>query len=148
MESEKGKSPLAVENCRGFVTIATGSDLYDRLAAALLCSYRMQQGRDAPFAIICDQNHDVIKNFDTVVLMEEATGSDWFQQKNAGKYKDDIQFSLNLHGGIYYVQKTDLTSSVFNLAINLSKEYEQYHFRDFVRPADEPVIAMSMAVHG
>lgn len=71
----------------------------------------------------------------------------WFTYEGCGKYKSEIQFLIDLHGGIYYLRKTGRCRSIFEKAIELAGEYGQYGFRNFEKPADEPVLAMSMAIH-
>ena len=72
----------------------------------------------------------------------------WFTYDGCGKYQKDIQYLIDLHGGIYFLRKTDRCRSIFEKAIELAEEYEQYSFRDFEKPADEPVLAMALAIHG
>lgn len=74
--------------------------------------------------------------------------SAWFTYDGCGKYQKDIQYLIDLHGGIYFLRKTDRCRSIFVKAIELAEEYERYSFRNFEKPADEPVLAMSLAIHG
>lgn len=60
---------------RGFVTIATGSSHYFRLAQNLLHSYRLHAKNPVPFGLICDKNCPVAEEFDDVVIMEQAACS-------------------------------------------------------------------------
>ncbi len=71
----------------------------------------------------------------------------WFTYEGTGKYKEDINFLIDLHGGIYYIRKTPRSKEIFEKAIELAGEYKQYSFKNFVDPADEPVLAMSLAIH-
>lgn len=57
---------------RGFVTIATGKALYYELAKNLLLSYQLYCDNPYPFAIICDQENEITKLFDNVVLLPDA----------------------------------------------------------------------------
>lgn len=56
---------------RGFVTVATGSDVYYKMAADLLLSYRGRGKGKYPFAIICDRENEYTATFDDVVLVNE-----------------------------------------------------------------------------
>lgn len=40
---------------RGFITLATGKELYYQLARNLLMSYRLYTQNPMPFAIMCDR---------------------------------------------------------------------------------------------
>ena len=70
----------------------------------------------------------------------------WFSYEGSGKYKDRLEFLVSLHGGLYYFRKTARAQKIFELAIKLAEEYCEYGFLFFEKPADEPVIAMAMAV--
>lgn len=71
----------------------------------------------------------------------------WFAYEGCGEYKADIQFLIDLHGGIYFLRKGERCKSIFEKAIELADQYNHYSFRNFAKPADEPVIAMSLAIH-
>lgn len=60
-----------MERARGFVTVATGSDVYYKMAADLLQSYRGRGRGKYPFAIICDQENEYTAMFDQVVLVSQ-----------------------------------------------------------------------------
>lgn len=60
-----------MERKKGFVTVATGSEKYYKLAANLLCSYRKQGQGEYPFALICDRENEYTKAFDDIVLTED-----------------------------------------------------------------------------
>ena len=187
---------------RGFVTIATGKKHYYKIAANLLCSYRLHAGA-RPFAIICDRENEYTSQFDKVVLMENPTHSymdklrlfdclpwdetifidadclvygdidrwwtlfeengsafsvfgcayedletnkGWFKTAGMGKYRDQIHFVPSFSGGIYYLRRTEICKQVFEIAKNAATHYRDYPFAIFQDPADEPVIALGMAV--
>lgn len=71
----------------------------------------------------------------------------WFSYEGTGKYKASIKYLVDLHGGIYYFRKSDRCTAIFETAIELAEQYHQYSFRHFEQPADEPVMAMSLAIH-
>lgn len=60
---------------RGFVTIATGSAQYYKIAANLLQSYRYFAAEPLPFAIIAEEENAYTAQFDDVVLTTESTHS-------------------------------------------------------------------------
>lgn len=188
---------------RGFVTIATGSEKYYKLALQLLYSYKAHCKGTVPFAIICDRKNEYTREFDKTVVVEHPHYSymdklllykyspfeesifidadsliladlkdiwndfadmddvscygvslplesekGWFSYGDCKEYKNKISFLIDLHGGIYYFRKTKRCKEIFEQAIKLSREYSKYNFRNFVDPADEPVMAMSMAICG
>lgn len=71
----------------------------------------------------------------------------WFTYDGCGEYKEKIRFLIDLHGGIYYLRKGARCDSIFQTATGLARQYDQYSFKHFEKPADEPVIAMSLAIH-
>lgn len=60
---------------RGYVTIATGSTHYYKLACNLLSSYRRNGGGAWPFAIIAEEENEYTKSFDQVILMSKPAHS-------------------------------------------------------------------------
>lgn len=62
-----------MEKTYGFITVATGSELYYQLAVNLLRSYRQFSVEPLPFAIIADQENAYTAEFDDVILLEHPT---------------------------------------------------------------------------
>lgn len=71
----------------------------------------------------------------------------WFSYDGTGKYKSVIKYLVGLHGGLYYFRKSNRCDAIFETAIELASQYHQYAFSHFEKPADEPVMAMSLAIH-
>lgn len=70
----------------------------------------------------------------------------WFVYEDMGELKQQLNFGVSMHGGIYYLRKTDTCRDIFENAENFVKNYDKYHFAEFNKPADEPVLALSMAL--
>ena len=62
---------------RGFITIATGKELYYQLAQNLLKSYRLYSRNPMPFAILCDRENTYTEQFDQTVILEHPLNSFW-----------------------------------------------------------------------
>ena len=60
---------------RGFITIATGSEHYYKLAANLLQSYRHFSPHPYPFAILAEEENQYTAQFDDVILIDDSTHS-------------------------------------------------------------------------
>lgn len=60
-----------MERKKGFVTVATGSEKYYKLAENLLRSYKKRGQGQYPFALICDRENEYTKAFDDIVLTED-----------------------------------------------------------------------------
>lgn len=71
----------------------------------------------------------------------------WFTYDGCREYQKDISYLIDLHGGIYFLRKGQRCTSIFETAIYLAENYSKYSFRTFEKPADEPVLAMSLAIH-
>ena len=72
----------------------------------------------------------------------------WFKYDKCGKYREKIKFNLDGHGGLYYLKKNERCKEIFALSKELAKEWDTYGFKYFDNPADEPVIALAMAISG
>ena len=57
---------------RGFITIATGKEMYFQFAKNLLLSYKLYCDSPLPFAIMCDRENAYTALFDDVVLFEKT----------------------------------------------------------------------------
>ena len=75
-----------------------------------------------------------------------TTDKGWFRWEGMGEFKDQIHFVPSFSGGIYYVRKTTTARKVFDLAKYAAEHYKDYPFVIFNAPADEPVLALGMAV--
>lgn len=71
----------------------------------------------------------------------------WFTYEGCGKYKEKIAFLIDLHGGVYFLRRGTRCTAIFEKAIELANQYERYSFKNFKQPADEPVLAMSLAIY-
>ncbi len=85
--------------------------------------------------------------FGRVLPLDDKTG--WFEYDNLkDDMKPQIDYVVGLHGGIYYMRKTDLCKKVLDDAKKFAKDYYSYGFKGkFTNPGDEPLIALSMAVN-
>ena len=64
------------------------------------------------------------------------------------EYKDQITFIPSGSSGICYLRSTEKCKRVFEIAQYAVEHYSDYAFNVFKRPADEPVLALGMAVCG
>ncbi|MCH5296594.1 MAG: hypothetical protein J1E85_02875 [Ruminococcus sp.] len=56
---------------RGFVTVATGSEKYYKLAYNLCLSYKQRGKGEYPFALICDKETEYSSIFDEVIIVQD-----------------------------------------------------------------------------
>lgn len=92
-------------------------------------------------------NADDFSCFGRVLPLDDKTG--WFEYDNLkDDMKPQVDYVVGLHGGIYYMRKTDLCKKVFDSAKEFAKDYYSYGFKGkFTNPGDEPLVALSMAVN-
>ena len=188
---------------RGFVTIATGDQKYYELALNLLRSYRVNGNSSVPFALLCDRDCPIAREFDDMVLLPEPNCSyldklslyqyipyeetifidadalimgdadvlwqdfqemddfsaygwtlpldsphGWFFYDGMGELQSQLSYSVHMHGGLYYLRKTERCRQIFAKAMEYAKDYHKYSFANFKNPADEPVLALAMVVSG
>ena len=80
-----------------------------------------------------------------VLPLEDDRG--WFSYENLGPLQKDVTYCVGLHGGLYYLTRTEKCRAVFRRARQLVKDYESFRFRgNFPTPGDEPLIALAMAL--
>lgn len=72
----------------------------------------------------------------------------WFEIDDIGEYKNKIDFIPQMHGGIIFFDKDEKTKAIYNMALQIAKDYRKYRFKYFSEPADEPILALCMAVNG
>ena len=94
------------------------------------------------------ENADDFCCYGRVLPLEDKTG--WFEYDNLNEdLQKQIDYVVGLHGGIYYIRKTEKSKKVLNDAKAFSENYADYKFKGkFQNPGDEPVVALSMAVNG
>lgn len=74
------------------------------------------------------------------------SGRGWFIPDGIKEYKDKVSFIPDFNGGVYYLRRSERCAEVFRLANYFAENYENYAFTDFKTPADEPCLALAMAV--
>lgn len=201
-DSESIAIEKELNNYRGFVTIATGSEKYHKMAYTLLLSYRMTSKNPCRFAVITDKESLYTEYFDDVIVVTDATrtymdkvsllvnspyretifidadciafsdlneywkcfenatdlscfgrimsldASDgWYSSDSISQYKDRVNHVLDIHGGIYFIRKGDVCEKIFKDSQDIIHNYESFSFRRFKKPADEPVLALAMAIN-
>ena len=77
---------------------------------------------------------------------ELDSGKGWFVPKGLKEYRDKVTFILFFNGGIYYMRRSERCKEVFRLANYFASNYSNYQFNGFDSPADEPCLALAMAV--
>lgn len=71
----------------------------------------------------------------------------WYDYENLGEYKNRVEYEIGMHGGILFFNNDELTKSIYQTCMDIVSKYDQFGFKMFTKPADEPVLALSMAIH-
>ncbi len=74
------------------------------------------------------------------------TKNGWFLYDDIGEYKNSISFIPNFHGGMFYFSNDEMTKRVYNMALEINRDYYKYKFHLFEKPADEPIFALCISV--
>ena len=127
----------------------------DKLNMFDLLPYDINIFIDADCLAFSDINRlfDIFKDADDfccygrVLPLSDKTG--WFEYENLSEnLQKQINYVVGLHGGIYYIRRTEKAKKIFEDAKAFSKNYADYKFKGkFETPGDEPVVALSMAVN-
>ncbi len=71
----------------------------------------------------------------------------WFRTEDVGEYSSKISFCIVTHGGVMYIKDDITTRNIYESCLSIIPNYNNYKFQIFSKPADEPIIALSMAVN-
>lgn len=74
------------------------------------------------------------------------SGRGWFVPAGAGEFRDKITYIPDFNGGVYYMRKSERCRKVFELANYFALHFNEYTFNGFTKPADEPCLALAMAI--
>lgn len=74
------------------------------------------------------------------------SGRGWFVPSGLKEYQNQVTFIPDFNGGIYYIRKSEKCKEVFRLANFFAEHFSDYQFNGFTTPADEPCLALAMAV--
>lgn len=98
-----------------------------------------------------DEWWEIFKSADEFSLFGYAwtdldSGRGWFVPRGLKDLQDRITFIPDFNGGIYYLRRGKICEEVFKLANYFAEHFHEYQFNGFSDPADEPVLALAMAV--
>lgn len=95
----------------------------------------------------CFENADDFSCFGRVLPLDDTTG--WFEYRDLGDLQPRVSYVLGLHGGVYFMRRTELCREVLRTAQTLVPDYAKYRFKGkFTNPGDEPLVALAMALKG
>lgn len=74
------------------------------------------------------------------------SGRGWFDPDKLNEYCNKVEYIPDFNGGVYFMRRGDTCREVFQLARYFANHYAEYGFTGFSQPADEPVLALAMAI--
>lgn len=92
-----------------------------------------------------EKYRDGVHCFGKSLSLESHDG--WFKIEDIGKYKSAVSFIPQMHGGIIFFTKDNITKQIYKQAQDIAINYSQYKFKYFDKPADEPILALCMAIN-
>lgn len=78
-------------------------------------------------------------------IMDLNSEEGWYNKDKLGKLKSKVDYCQDFHGGIYYFRKSKVLNKIYQYCMEISKNYSEYQFKGFQKPADEPIFALAMA---
>lgn len=75
-----------------------------------------------------------------------GTEGGWFSLDGTGKYRDRVAYGVHLHGVAYFIRRGETCQRIREIAWDIANHYGDYRFQQFQQPADEPILALAMAV--
>ena len=98
-----------------------------------------------------DEWWEVFKDADAFSVFGYAwtdlnSGRGWFVPSGLKEYQDKVTYIPDFNGGIYYMRRSESCKEVFRLANFFAEHFGEYQFNGFTAPADEPCLALAMAV--
>ena len=97
--------------------------------------------------LLCDENSAPEVARRIALAKKDGLIDDFIYSSVSESYLTAMLYQIGLHGGVYYFRNDAKAQLVFHTAVQLTQEYDDYGFREFSKPADEPVMALSMAIH-
>lgn len=81
-------------------------------------------------------------------ILDENSEEGWFKKSDLQeKYRELIQYSISLHSGIIMFRDDEMTRKIYLDCLDIIRNYDNNTFNIFKQPADEPVLALSMAIN-
>ena len=150
------KTNELLENFDDVIVIKESSESFvDKLLLFKLCPYDETIFIDADSLAYGDLNKlffyfrdaDDISCLGEILPLNSKNG--WFRIEDVEDYKDIIEYTIWLHGGIYFIRKSENIYEFFNTCQEIANNYKKYFFRFkyLTEPADEPIVALAMAIH-
>lgn len=73
----------------------------------------------------------------------------FYDYEGTGIFKDKISYLTHLHGGLYYIRKSEACKQLLLTCRYIIDHYSEFTFKMFQNaPADETVLALAMSVDG
>lgn len=84
--------------------------------------------------------------FGEVLPLNQPSRS-WFDGEKLQKVFPGLSYNISMHGGIYFIRQGEKCQNIHAECYKILDEYDKYSFSRFKKPADEPILALAMAIH-
>lgn len=71
----------------------------------------------------------------------------YFWRDSVGDYGNQISYIPGFHGVAYFIRRGEVCDEMYETCRAITSQYQKYKFRYFSNPADEPILALAMALH-
>ncbi len=72
----------------------------------------------------------------------------WFKLQDTCEFSNSIESIPDFIGGVYFLRKGPHLQALSETCRYILKNYHRFKFRQFTEPADEPIYALAMSIHG
>ena len=81
---------------------------------------------------------------------ERESDKGWLIYENTLQFKDKIKYNVWLHGGIYFIRKSERAELFYQTCMSIVPYYKRIftQYKYLTEPADEPIVALAMAIVG
>lgn len=145
--------PAKVKEHTNVITIATG-ELGEGFSSKLHLDHLAPEGQTLFIDSDCLVYGDLLPIFDRFkghsvsVIGGHVSEGEWFGDIKKICRKYDVKHIPKFNGGVYYIEKGEIATKVYQTARELEKKYDEIGFtRLRNRPNDEVIMALAMQLH-
>lgn len=81
--------------------------------------------------------------------LDENSNEGWFKKNDLEeRFRDRVAYSVSLHSGVVFFRDDQSTKKIYDDCMAVVENYSKNVFKIFDKPADEPILALSMAMNG
>ena len=82
------------------------------------------------------------------LILPKESKDGFFDYSTIGHYQKQVKYNIGIHGGIYFFRDNQLLKDQLNHINYIYDHFHEYKFKYFNEPADESLVALSIAIMG